>query len=281
MATTTKLRTRALASLAALAVTGTLAAGCGSGGDPGATSRPPAPSPTRSTPPPPNEDPTAPAPTASATPTRSAPTPPQKKPVAGPAKLKEGAKGAEVVALQKRLTELGYWNGKADGKFGSTTRQAVYALQKAAGLGRDGVVGAKTRKALERGVRPKARSTSGHVVEISLKRQLLMIVDDGEVTRIFNTSTGSNDNYEHDGETYLADTPPGRFRVSRQIDGWRDAPLGMLWRPKYFNGGIAVHGAQSVPPYPASHGCARLSIAAMNWIWSNDQMPIKTKVWVY
>ena len=74
---------------------------------------------------------------------------------------------------------------------------------------------------------------------------------------------------------------PGSFKVSRQIDGWRDAPLGLLWRPKYFNGGIAVHGAYSVPPYAASHGCARLSISAMNWIWSNDKMPIKTKVWVY
>jgi lipoprotein-anchoring transpeptidase ErfK/SrfK len=69
--------------------------------------------------------------------------------------------------------------------------------------------------------------------------------------------------------------------VSRQIDGWRDAPLGLLWRPKYFNGGIAVHGAHSIPPYAASHGCARLSVPAMNWIWRNDKMPIKARVWVY
>jgi lipoprotein-anchoring transpeptidase ErfK/SrfK len=69
--------------------------------------------------------------------------------------------------------------------------------------------------------------------------------------------------------------------VSRQIDGWRHAPLGLLWRPKYFNGGIAVHGANSVPPYPASHGCARVSIAAMNWLWTNDKIPIDTRVWVY
>jgi lipoprotein-anchoring transpeptidase ErfK/SrfK len=285
---TTNPRARAAAWLAALAVTGTLAAGCGSdaGTGPGAAAPSAAePSSTRSTPPPPNEAPTA-VPS-SPTPSRSAPDRPKKPPVeparppVKPAKLKHGAEGPEVVALQKRLTELGYWNGKADGKFGSTTRQAVYALQKAAGLNRDGVVGTKTKKALDRGVRPKARSTSGHVVEISLRRQLLMIVDDGTVTRIFNTSTGTNENYEHEGETYLADTPPGKFRVSRQIDGWRDAPLGLLWRPKYFNGGIAVHGAHSVPPYPASHGCARLSIAAMNWIWANDQMPVKTRVWVY
>jgi hypothetical protein len=36
-----------------------------------------------------------------------------------------------------------------------------------------------------------------------------------------------------------------------------------------------------VPPYPASHGCARVSIPAMNWIWANDKLPLKTRVWVY
>jgi hypothetical protein len=198
-----------------------------------------------------------------------------------PHKLTEGAKGPDVTALQERLTQLGYWNGKADGSFGSLTQQAVYALQKAAGLGRDGVVGPKTQKALDRGVRPKPKSTSGHVVEIDVKRQLLMFVDDGTVGQVFNTATGSNQHYEYEGNTYLADTPAGHFTVSRQIDGWRHGPLGPLWRPKYFNGGIAVHGAYSIPPYPASHGCARVSISAMNWIWANDKLPLKTKVWVY
>ena len=195
--------------------------------------------------------------------------------------LRNGDKGAEVKALQERLTALGYWNGKADGNFGSLTRQAIFALQKAAGLTRDGVVGPKTRRALKSGVRPKATSSTGHVVEINLRRQLLLLVDHGEVRTILNTSTGSNQYYEYEGERYLAVTPRGRFRASRQIDGWRNGPLGPLWRPKYFNGGIAVHGAYSVPPYPASHGCARVSIPAMNWIWASNKLPLKTRVWVY
>ena len=186
-----------------------------------------------------------------------------------------------MLALQKRLTELGYWNGKADGSFGSVTQQAVFALQKAAGLSRDGVVGPKTRRALDQGVRPTAKSTKGHVVEIDRKRQILLLVDDGRVSTILNTSTGSGRNYEYEGQTYLAHTPAGHFAAYRQIDGWRHGPLGPLWRPKYFNGGIAVHGAPSVPPYPASHGCARVSISAMNWIWAHGMMPLRTKVWVY
>jgi peptidoglycan hydrolase-like protein with peptidoglycan-binding domain len=195
--------------------------------------------------------------------------------------LRVGHKGAEVKALQERLAALGYWNGKADGNFGSVTRQAVFALQKAAGLGRDGVVGPRTRRALDRGIRPTAKSSSGYVVEINLRRQLLMLVDHGQIRTILNTATGSNQYYEYKGQRYLAVTPRGRFRASRQIDGWRHGPLGPLWRPKYFNGGIAVHGSPSIPPYAASHGCARLSNAAINWIWANDKMPLKTKVWVY
>lgn len=282
---------RIFASLTAVGATLGLAAGCDSGGSdtaaPPAAASPSAAAPsmaapsaapdtaTPSAPAPTEPRPSEPQPTESSAPATAPSTP------SAPKRLKDGAKGAEVVALQKRLTELGYWNGKADGSFGSVTRQAVYAVQKAAGLGRDGVVGPRTQKALDQGVRPKAKSTSGHVIEISLSRQLLMVVDDGTVSQVFNTATGSNEHYEYQGNTYLADTPAGRFKVSREIDGWRHGPLGPLWRPKYFNGGIAVHGAPSVPPYPASHGCARVSITAMNWLWAQDKIPLKTKVWVY
>ncbi|OJF10979.1 L,D-transpeptidase family protein [Couchioplanes caeruleus] len=258
--------------------TAAVLAGCDTSGPEQAAPAPSAPATAPSTPLP-EPPPSNPAPTGSAAPTMPGPT---TAPSSAPEKLKTGAKGQEVIALQQSLTKLGYWNGKADGTFGSLTRQAVFALQKAAGLTRDGVVGPKTRKALDEGVRPQAKSDSGRVIEINKKRQLLMLVDDGEVTQIFNTSTGSYERYETaSGGTAIAATPSGKFKVYRQIDGWRNAPLGMLWRPKYFNGGIAVHGAPSVPPYPASHGCARLSVSAMNHLWGSDQIPLKTKVWVY
>jgi len=224
-----------------------------------------------------------PSPTVTATPSPTTSAPQKPKPKPQPQKLKVGSKGPAVLALQQRLTDLGYWNGSADSKFGGSTQQAVYALQKAAGIGRDGSVGPKTQKALDAGVRPTPRSKpgSGYLVEINLKKQLLMLVKDGNAIVTLNTSTGSNEHYEYEGDTYLADTPTGKFTMGRQIDGVRHGPLGDLWRPKYFNGGIAIHGSPSIPPYPASHGCARLSNAAMNWIWSTNKVPLKTKVWVY
>jgi hypothetical protein len=33
-----------------------------------------------------------------------------------------------------------------------------------------------------------------------------------------------------------------------------------MWNPVYFNYGIAVHGAMTVPKEPASHGCVRIPI---------------------
>ncbi len=63
--------------------------------------------------------------------------------------LRVGSEGPEVVSLQNRLIALGYLTGSADGKFGSNTRTALIAFQKANGLVRDGVAGAKTLAALD------------------------------------------------------------------------------------------------------------------------------------
>ncbi|WFE39817.1 L,D-transpeptidase family protein [Micromonospora sp. WMMD998] len=270
-----------------------LAAGCGDDPDPG-----PAPSGTsRATPPSatstapatgaaPTPAPTTASPSSSspsASPSASSPPSPSSPPDAGaPDALRRGDTGDAVRALQERLDRLGYWVGESDGTFGPLTEQAVYAAQKAAGLRPDGIVGPKTRAALDDGKRPDARSTAGHLAEVDLDRQLLMIVDDGEVSRIFHTSTGTFEHYTYQGETYLADTPRGKWTIDWQVDGWRDGPLGRLYRPKYFQEqGIAIHGYTSVPPYPASHGCVRVTLPAMDWLWAQDVLPKKTRVWVY
>jgi lipoprotein-anchoring transpeptidase ErfK/SrfK len=195
--------------------------------------------------------------------------------------LRLGSHGLDVRRVQEDLAASGYWLGKPDGVFGDTTQQAVYALQKAAGLDTDGVVGPRTRRALARQPLPTARSSSGHVVEIDLRRDLLLLVDDGLVRTVLNTSTGGGYTYVSDGTVGVARTPTGRFHVYRQIDGLQVSHLGVLWRPKYFVSGYAIHGSPSVPPYPASHGCVRLTNAAIDWIWSQNLMQIGTPVWVY
>jgi hypothetical protein len=196
--------------------------------------------------------------------------------------LKLGASGPAVLELQEQLSELGYWLGAPDGTYGQLTRQAVMAFQKAEDLTRDGVAGPRTRRAIPEASRPTPRTPSGDHLEVDLDRQLLLVVRDGEVRWAFNTSTGNGEAYDRpSGGTGVARTPRGKFEVQRQIDGLRRAELGDLYRPKYFNGGIAVHGSGSVPARPASHGCVRLTNAAMDLLWSSGVAAIGTPVHVY
>jgi hypothetical protein len=46
----------------------------------------------------------------------------------------------------------------------------------------------------------------------------------------------------------------------------------------YFNGGIAIHGSPSIPPYPASHGCIRIPMYAAPTFY--DQVGAGTRVLV-
>ncbi|MFW5471350.1 L,D-transpeptidase family protein [Knoellia sp. CPCC 206435] len=194
--------------------------------------------------------------------------------------LRPGDRGPEVLAVQKRLSTLGYWMGEPDGHFGSLTQQAVWALQKSAGISRDGTVGPRTQRALDDGVRPRTR-LAGDGVDVDVDRQILMVVRGGEVRYTLNTSTGGGYEYvQKDGDTVVARTPRGTFRVGYTVDGRDEGFLGEMWRPRYFNGGYAVHGSPSIPPYPASHGCARVSNAAMNMIWAQDHMPVGSTVLV-
>jgi peptidoglycan hydrolase-like protein with peptidoglycan-binding domain len=213
----------------------------------------------------------------STTTTTVAKKPPQPKPTY----LSLGSSGQAVLALQERLSSLGYWLGPDDGVFGDSTQQAVYALQKAAGISRDGIVGPITDAALDRDVVPQPQSAPGYLIEVDLQDDLLMFVDNGKLEYVLNTSTGGGYTYTDDGETAIADTPVGTFQIYRQVNGMVVDSLGELWRPKFFSGGFAIHGDSYVPPYPVSHGCVRVSDEAIDWIWAENLAPIGTEVWVY
>jgi hypothetical protein len=191
-----------------------------------------------------------------------------------------GPEGAAVKALQHRLHELGYQVQAADGHFGPETHHSVVAFQKVNRLGRDGVVGPITRRALERPRVPKPRSTkAGFHVEADLTLQVVYMVRDGKIVEILDASSASGQNYTVDGDVRLAVTPQGSFVIQRKIDAWRRSKLGLLYRPAYFIGGYALHGAYSVPPFPASHGCIRITITAMDRWYA--KLPVGTPFSVY
>jgi lipoprotein-anchoring transpeptidase ErfK/SrfK len=186
-----------------------------------------------------------------------------------------------VLAIQRKLSALGYWLGPDNGIFGDSTQQAVYALQKAAGIERDGIVGPETQTALKKGIVPVPQPTAGNVIEIDLEDDLIMFVDNGKLVATLNCSTGGGYTFSTGSGTALAVTPRGVFHTFRLIDGNDTDSLGTLWRPRFFSGPYAIHGDSYVPPYPVSHGCVRVSDEAIDWIWSENLDPLGMEVWVF
>jgi Putative peptidoglycan binding domain/L,D-transpeptidase catalytic domain len=195
--------------------------------------------------------------------------------------LVPGESNAKVLALQQRLTQLGYWLGTPDGYFGDATEEAIFALQKVAGIPPNGEVGPSTVSALEAGDIPAVRSTSGYVIEINLTKDLVMFVNNGVLEYVINTSTGGGYTYVENGVSDVATTPTGNFSIIGAVNGTVTDSLGTLWRPRFFYEGFAIHGDSYVPAIPVSHGCARVSNEAIDWIWANNLAPIGTRVWVY
>ncbi|MDQ3915509.1 MAG: polysaccharide deacetylase family protein [Actinomycetota bacterium] len=174
--------------------------------------------------------------------------------------LNAGDSGAEVSYLQKTLNSISYPAGRRDSSFGYETLQAVYAFEKVKGLTRDGVVTPQQMAQIAVSRRPVVPSKGKPkvFVDIDISRQVLFEVEDGRVAHTLPVSSGNEEYYTVDGQTYKAHTPRGSFHIERKIAGVRVSRLGKLYDPSYFVGGYAIHGSESVPVYPASHGCVRI-----------------------
>ena len=197
-----------------------------------------------------------------------------------PRDLRSGMSGPDVLALQRRLAALHYDVGTVDGEFGFDTAHAVVAFQKLNGLFRTGVAGSATLSRLASPAVPHRRHlVSGRSVEVDKTRQIAAFYSNGSLYRILDVSTGSEKTYWQDGVQNVAHTPEGTFTVYRKIDGMRIGALGALWKPSYFYQGYAIHGNGSVPPYPASHGCVRITNPAADRYFS--WLTVGTRVYVF
>ena len=172
--------------------------------------------------------------------------------IAAPA-LAAGSRGPAVRFLERRLDRLHYLLLNQNASFGADTRDAVYAFQKIERLARTGVVGPGdverarprphparlARRDAHRGPQAAPGAVRGPRRPRQARRQHLDGADRQHARRP------------------LADLPQGR---RQQLA--RDA------RRLYFIGGYAVHGYHSVPPYQASHGCARIPLWAAHGVYS-------------
>jgi peptidoglycan hydrolase-like protein with peptidoglycan-binding domain len=187
----------------------------------------------------------------------------------------------DILEAEKLLAGLGYWILKVDGKVDASTRHAITAFQKVEGRKRTGVLSSADMEALRNAATPQARHVTGAVhVEIDITRQVLFLVDaEGMVTRILPVSSGNEKKYFDQGKWQIAHTPRGEFRIVRKINGVREASLGSLYYPSYFYGGVAIHGSNSIPAFPASHGCVRIPRFADRLFFG--MVSVGTEVFVY
>lgn len=185
-----------------------------------------------------------------------------------------------VREAENRLSSMGYWLTKADGRSDASTRHAIMAFQKVEGLKRTGTLNAATSAALRKAERPAARYGGEAHIEVDLTRQVLFFVDgSGTVTHILPVSSGNEEKYFDQGKWQVAHTPRGAYNIERKINGVRKAPLGNLYYPLYFTGGVAVHGSNSIPAKPASHGCVRIPRFADKALF--QMAPVGMMIYVY
>jgi len=170
---------------------------------------------------------------------------------------------AQLKDAESKLEEMGYGPGRVDGVIDAHARNAVIAFQKYEGLKVTGRMGREDLDAIMNASAPQPKESGYRHVEVDLDRQVLLLTDtDGVVQRVLPVSSGSNRQYREKGGRGLAYTPKGRFRINAKIAGWRKSPLGLLYYPSYFSGGVAIHGNPSVPHEPESHGCVRIPMSA-------------------
>jgi len=189
-----------------------------------------------------------------------------KSPPAQKSKQKRAARpltAKEHRAAEQRLSDLGYWTGRIDGRWDTASHHALIAFQKVEGLKRTGRLTRADYDRLMMADRPVPFETGAEHIEVDLDRQVLFLVDEtGTVTRILPVSTGSGRLFTSQGVTREAQTWPGRYKIRSRIAGWKTSPLGRMYYPNYFMWGTAIHGYPSVPTRPASHGCVRIPMFA-------------------
>ena len=188
---------------------------------------------------------------------------------------------AEMLTAEKRLVELGYWLTKPDGVADASTRHAVTAFQKVEGRKRTGILRRADFEALLLAAKPEPKDMPNkRHIEVDITRQVLFLFDgNGAIEKIVPVSSGNEERYFQDGKWQVAHTVRGDFRVLRKINGVRRAPLGSLYYPMYFYEGWAIHGSNSVPARPASHGCVRVPRGADLMLFRT--VPVGTPVIVY
>ncbi len=180
-----------------------------------------------------------------------------------------GSSGQEVIDVQTRLYDWGYYNGIVDGSYGYQTYQAVRNFQAKNGLGIDGIAGSETLAALG--------------------------LPAGNTTASYNTDYTSNNNVnmlahlihgEARGEPYSGQVAVGAVILNRTRDSRFPKTIsGVIYEPGAFDAvydgqinldpdDIAFRAARdALNGWDPTYGCVYYwnpATATSSWIWSRQ-----------
>ena len=196
-----------------------------------------------------------------------------------------GTRDITIAAYEQRLVDLKFDPGPVDGLLDQATVYALQAVEKIMGYPRDGRLGSSEALALAsfKFPPPLHPTAEGNRTEIDVAKQVITLYENYQVRLITTTSTASGESFCYvtpkkaptQRICEVATTPNGRYAYYFFYNGWHQGDLGGLYNPYYFFKGRAIHGYESVPPEPASHGCARIPMhIAEYWhtLVANDQV---------
>jgi len=200
-----------------------------------------------------------------------------------------------VLEAQQILRKFSIPTGPADGIWGPLTAQGLCTFRSMAGL--DVSRGRLTNADLARlrdynawysrlGSIPAAsRHGMSTYLLASETCQTMVYVRGGAYVRVMRISTG-RPGYG---------TPNGDYWLGRTYPGWSCSTIfpescynhsagenaihpdgtglysqyGNMYNKRSFSGSFMLHGSGSVPTYPASHGCVRVTVATSDWLFHN------------
>jgi hypothetical protein len=163
--------------------------------------------------------------------------------------LRRGQCGDVVVGFKKAMRKMGYIAN--DGRcFGGKTSRGVLAYRKVNDMTRSMRAGAGLVKKVfsGKGGYEVRHPGAGDHLEAPLSKQVLVFAKGDKPYAIYPISSGKSS----------TPTVTGHFEMIRTEPGYNSHGMYYSW---YFYGGYAVHGYNSVPDYPASHGCLRTFIS--------------------
>lgn len=158
--------------------------------------------------------------------------------------------GIDVLNVQERLSELGFYEGEVTGVYDKQTAEAVEAFQSDKGFTADGIVGPETWNAIGLSEETLQFFDSTYNIVVDIDQKELYLKEGEKILKTYEIAVGKPE----------TPTPTGSWRIVQKTEN-PGGPFGARWmRLNIPWGGYGIHGTNQPESIgqAASHGCIRM-----------------------